>query len=159
MMKKKFNLITSLISGDTHWKCRAAFVPDMAIYIPFTIAVWGLLESDHAHLNTHTNFVFHVDAGRIIAAAAYPIRDNFQFIKPGVIHNMHGAIKWFQKHSYSAVNYEDSSTGITLSEEISFIIAVGLWTFICGTIILLSFIGIYRFYLKPRLIKKITKTE
>jgi len=160
MKRKKFNQIMSLLKSEVHWKCRAAFVPEMTIYIPFTIAVWGLPEADHAHVNTHTNFVFHVDSGRIIAAAAYPVRDNFQFIKPGIVHNMHGAVKWFQRHSYSAVNSEDSSTGvITLSDEFSFIIAVALWTFICGTGILFCFIGIYRYYLKPRLIKKITKTE
>jgi len=151
----KFNRINALLRGEKHWDCRVGFAPDSQIYIPFTISLWGLAEVNHSHVNTHTNFVFHVDTGRIIAAGAYPVRDYFQLIQPNVIYNMHGAAKWFQKHSYTSVYGEDSSTGFTIPNEVSFVLAVALWTFICGVILLIGFYLIYSFHLKPSLIKKI----
>ena len=46
------------------------------------------------------NFVFHVDEGRIIGAAAYPVRDRFQFTRVGSLLNLHGPVHWFNRHSY-----------------------------------------------------------
>ena len=41
-----------------------------------------------------------MDEGRIIGAAAYPVRDQFQFVRTGSLLNLHGPVKWFHKHSY-----------------------------------------------------------
>jgi hypothetical protein len=58
------------ISGE--WPCRVAMSSDHQFYIPLSIPLWGVAESDHIHINNHMNFVFHAEKGKVIAAAAYP---------------------------------------------------------------------------------------
>ncbi len=47
-------------------------IPEHEFFIPFTIPLWGVVETDHTHLGSHLNFVFHADEGKITGAAAYP---------------------------------------------------------------------------------------
>jgi hypothetical protein len=42
------------------------------VWIPVTIPIWGVAEADHLHINTHLNFIFHADNGKITGAAIYP---------------------------------------------------------------------------------------
>jgi hypothetical protein len=78
--------------------------PEGAHYVPFVLPLWGVVEGDHLHVDNHINFVLHADAGKIIAAAAYPVRDRFQFTKPGVVVSLHGPVRWFDKGSFSALS-------------------------------------------------------
>lgn len=46
--------------------------PNAGFHIPFSIPIWGVVEPDHIHIDTHLNFIFHGDNfGRIIGVAAY----------------------------------------------------------------------------------------
>ena len=55
------------------WNCRVAMTNDANSFrIPFTLPLWGVVEPRHIHVDNHINFVFHMDQGWIIGAAAYP---------------------------------------------------------------------------------------
>ena len=45
---------------------------DHQFYIPVSIPLWGVAETDHIHINNHVNFVFHAEKGKVVAAASYP---------------------------------------------------------------------------------------
>jgi hypothetical protein len=77
--------------------------PDGPHYVPFVLPLWGVVEGDHLHMDNHVNFVLHADAGKIVAAAAYPVRDRFQFTKPGVVVSLHGPVRWFDKGTFVAL--------------------------------------------------------
>lgn len=67
--------------------------PKSDFFVPFSIPIWGVIEADHMHVNNHMNFLFHADAGVIMGASAYPVRDRFQFVKMGSVIVLHGAVK------------------------------------------------------------------
>jgi hypothetical protein len=77
-----------------NWNCRVAIVPDYTFYVPFAIPVWGVIEASHLHIDNHLNFIFHADSGKVIAAAAYPVRDIFQVTQQGSTIKMHGPVKY-----------------------------------------------------------------
>ncbi len=77
--------------------------PDAAHHVPFVLPLWGVVEGDHLHMDNHVNFVLHADAGKIIAAAAYPVRDRFQLVVSGVVVSLHGPVRWFDKASFVAL--------------------------------------------------------
>ena len=52
--------------------CRVPITLDKHNYLPFAIPLWGVVEENHCHINGHMNFIFHVDRGFILGAAAYP---------------------------------------------------------------------------------------
>lgn len=74
--------------------------PDSPHHVPFVLPLWGVVEGDHLHMDNHINFVLHGDAGKVVAAAAYPVRDRFQFVKPGTVVSLHGPVRWFDKGSF-----------------------------------------------------------
>jgi len=153
------NLI-SLISRDENWSCRISIAPTKGtaedFFIPFTIPIWGAQEPSHLHIDNHLNFVFHADSGKIIAAAAYPVRDRFQFIKSGTVLALHGPVKWFHKHSFKDVSQNTFSVGVGSYSTITVISAVLFW---CCLIFVLSFITFsfaWKYYYKPKLLKTLS---
>ena len=95
------------------WHCRVPISPDGPHYVPFVLPLWGVVEGDHLHMDNHVNFVLHADAGKIVAAAAYPVRDRFQFTKPGVVVSLHGPVRWFDKGTFVALGGGSSGGGST----------------------------------------------
>jgi hypothetical protein len=86
-----YNHFKQLITQNENWNCRVAMAPNVKFYIPFSIPVWGVVEPDHIHIDTHLNFIFHGDPyGRIIGAAAYSVQDSFQPVVPGFLVRIHG---------------------------------------------------------------------
>jgi hypothetical protein len=87
-------LLECVYSASTaeSWSCRIRIGPDHEFYVPFTIPIWGIVEPGiitssslqhllsvqigHVHVDNHLNFVFHGDAGKIVAATAYPGKDS-----------------------------------------------------------------------------------
>jgi len=133
-----------------NWICRAAMAPGHDFYIPFTIPLWGVVEPDHVHVGNHLNFVFHGDNGLIIGVTAYPVRDKFQVLVVGDTLEIHGPVKWFDKHSfrdYSPSFYE------ALSHTESHISTFLLYSLIMSGLCWLIFFFVYQYHLKPNLLK------
>jgi len=40
-------------------------------YIPLPLPIWGIPMGGGLHINSHMNFIFHIERGYIIGAAAY----------------------------------------------------------------------------------------
>eukprot|EP01116_Phalansterium_solitarium_P003645 TRINITY_DN14467_c0_g1_i2.p1 TRINITY_DN14467_c0_g1~~TRINITY_DN14467_c0_g1_i2.p1 ORF type:complete len:236 (-),score=49.52 TRINITY_DN14467_c0_g1_i2:188-895(-) len=146
-----------LILRDENWACRIGMAPEHDFFIPFNIPVWGVVESDHMHIDNHLNFVFHADAGKIIGAAAYPVRDRFQFAKTGSVLTMHGPIKWFNKQSF--MDFTSSSALPTSSGTCVGWLAVVMWCLLSAAVSLGLSGVVYRRYLKPKLIRGVLKTD
>ena len=124
-----------------------------ANFVPFTIPVWGFVEKNHIHVDNHMNYVFHVDSGFIIGAAAYPVRDHFQETQKGSILNMHGAVRWFKKHGYEPFFGSLAATfweGFKTSFLQIFILVALVFVIVFN-----AFIVVYWVYLKPRIESKI----
>eukprot|EP00656_Telonema_subtile_P051008 TRINITY_DN6753_c0_g1_i2.p1 TRINITY_DN6753_c0_g1~~TRINITY_DN6753_c0_g1_i2.p1 ORF type:complete len:240 (+),score=45.48 TRINITY_DN6753_c0_g1_i2:141-860(+) len=98
--QQHFEWLGSLVLQERNWNCRAPLSPERKFFLPFSIPLWGVLEKDHIHVDNHFNFIFHGDAGRILGAAAYPLRDRFQYSKVNSVINLHGPVRWFQRHSF-----------------------------------------------------------
>lgn len=98
-----YALFREVVSLTKPWHCRVRVEPDGTHWAPLVIPVWGVLEGDHLHVDNHLHVVFHASGGRIIAAAAYPVKDRFQFVKPGSVISMHGAVRWFKKDTFTAM--------------------------------------------------------
>ena len=82
------------------WHCRVPVTPAATHHVPLVLPVWGVVEGDHLHVDNHLNFALHADAGKVVAAAAYPVRDRFQFAQLGSVISLHGPVRWFSKGSY-----------------------------------------------------------
>ena len=93
--------VAAMVSQAAAWHCRVAAGADSASWVPFVLPLWGVVEGDHLHLDNHVNFALHADAGRVVAAAAYPVRDKFQFVKQGSAVALHGPVRWFDRGSYA----------------------------------------------------------
>ena len=93
--------VAAMVSQTAAWHCRVAAGADAASWVPFVLPLWGVVEGDHLHLDNHVNFALHADAGRVVAAAAYPVRDKFQFVKQGSAVALHGPVRWFDRGSYA----------------------------------------------------------
>jgi len=130
-------------------------VPEHEFYIPFTIPLWGVVEADHTHVGSHINFVFHAEEGKITAVAAYPVLDAFQYVQPGSMFHIHGPIKWFKGHSFQDV----SGRGVHLLLGGESTGALLVWLIITCAIMGLSSALVYRYFLRPRLIRKYLKND
>jgi len=152
---EKYQYLRSLlISGETGINCRIAMAPDHEFYIPFTIPIWGVVEADHIHVDTHTNFIFHADNGKIIGAAAYPVIDQFQYVRTSTVITMHGPVKWFNRHSFKDY-YPNSSSSIGITE-FSLIVIWCLLTCILTTLI---FAFLYKNHLRPNVLRTVLKND
>ena len=84
-----YNRTRKYITLEQAWHCRVPMSSDKSFHIPFPLSVWGVVEESHFHMDNHMNFVFHVElakdgtSGKIMGAAAYPVRDRFQSGKVG----------------------------------------------------------------------------
>merc|ERR1712072_80350 len=107
--ERHFNWLGSVVHQENNWNCRAPLTPERKFFLPFSIPLWGVKEEDHIHVDNHFNFIFHGDAGHIIGVAAYPLRDRFQFAKLNSVINFHGPVRWFHRHSFTAMSSLKSS--------------------------------------------------
>ena len=89
-----YKFAAAVVQGDVGWNCRVPMSKDRSFFLPVLVPLWGVAEPGHLHINQHSNFIFHVDEGRIVGAAAYPVRDKFQYDKVKSMLNMHGPVKW-----------------------------------------------------------------
>eukprot|EP00823_Brevimastigomonas_motovehiculus_P002016 TRINITY_DN1306_c0_g1_i1.p1 TRINITY_DN1306_c0_g1~~TRINITY_DN1306_c0_g1_i1.p1 ORF type:complete len:236 (-),score=25.56 TRINITY_DN1306_c0_g1_i1:76-747(-) len=156
LSQEEYTFAERVMKQEDAWQCRVPLSSDHTFFLPFSIPLWGLVEPSHIHLNYHMNFVFHVDDGRIIGVGVYPVRDRFQFGRVGSLINLHGPIRWFNKHSYmslSASLHDQNSPS-----SCSFGTVAG-W---CLLMILMSTVGfilLYTFKLRPQLIKRFVKHD
>eukprot|EP00276_Gloeochaete_wittrockiana_P014128 CAMPEP_0184332102 /NCGR_PEP_ID=MMETSP1089-20130417/1360_1 /TAXON_ID=38269 ORGANISM="Gloeochaete wittrockiana, Strain SAG46.84" /NCGR_SAMPLE_ID=MMETSP1089 /ASSEMBLY_ACC=CAM_ASM_000445 /LENGTH=239 /DNA_ID=CAMNT_0026655345 /DNA_START=22 /DNA_END=738 /DNA_ORIENTATION=+ len=158
--QQTYDTFAQLINSNDTWYCRVPMSPERTFYVPFTIPLWGVVEADHLHVNNHMNFVFHADQGKVIGVAAYPVRDRFQFGKPGALINMHGPVHWFSKHTFDGLSGATASdTPDSSSSGGGTWFAVLLGCFCTGIIIAGAFVAVYQFRLKPNLVKKYLKKD
>ena len=90
-----------LVTLDSAWHCRLLERPGGSHTVPFTLPAWGVVESGALHLDNHLHVVLHADAGAVVAAGAYALRDRFQFVQPGVTLSLHGPVRWFDKATFT----------------------------------------------------------
>ena len=110
-----YALFREVVSQTKPWHCRVRVEPDGSHYAPLVIPVWGVLEGDHLHVDNHIQVVFHATAGRIIGAAAYPVQDKFQFVKPGSVISMHGAVRWFKRDTFTPMGGPGATRGAAVA--------------------------------------------
>jgi len=148
-----------VISQTAAWQCRVPMSADRekAFFLPLTIPLWGIVEETHLHLNYHINFLFHADDGRIIGAAAYPVRDRFQFGRVGSLLNLHGPVRWFSQHGYKSVNsvHDHAVVPNMMPSNLTvfaYCVFSSMVTVVAGVIY-------FVFVLKPRLVKQYLKGD
>eukprot|EP00743_Colponemidia_sp_Colp-15_P003315 GILK01003580.1.p1 GENE.GILK01003580.1~~GILK01003580.1.p1 ORF type:complete len:245 (-),score=28.46 GILK01003580.1:228-923(-) len=156
--KEKYGFVKSLIQQQKAWQCRVPMSADRTLTIPVLIPMWGIVESDHIHINNHLNFVFHTLRDKsggefLIGAAIYPMRDLFVFAKLGDTVRMHGSVRWFEGHSYSS-----SSTTSVISEVPNVLVIVS-WCMLTMILSFLLFVVLYHHVFKPRLLQKYLKKD
>jgi hypothetical protein len=95
-----YKFTSAVLRGEASWTCRVPMSADRSFYLPLVLPLWGVSEESHLHINHHMAFVFHADQGRIIGAAAYPVRDRFQLVRMRSTLSMHGPVHWFAGHGY-----------------------------------------------------------
>src|SRR3989338_1142076 len=100
--EKEYQKMKRFVEGTESWSCRIRMLPEIEFYIPLPIPIWGVAEEKHLHIDNHLNFVFHTSHGKILGAAAYPIRDRFQFVALGSSLTVHGPVRWLRGSSYDA---------------------------------------------------------
>eukprot|EP01090_Pellita_catalonica_P020891 TRINITY_DN7675_c0_g1_i1.p1 TRINITY_DN7675_c0_g1~~TRINITY_DN7675_c0_g1_i1.p1 ORF type:complete len:264 (+),score=15.12 TRINITY_DN7675_c0_g1_i1:37-792(+) len=161
----QMKFLTALIQREDTWMCRAAMIPQSAekdkrhnFYIPLTIPIWGIVEKDHIHVDNHLNFVWHALHGKIIGAAAYPVRDHLQFAKQGSVITVHGPVKWFLGHSFqpfSGHQYLGNPLGaVDINTVSSF-----LWVILLMVVFGFSATLFYKFFLRRRLVRSLLKNK
>ncbi len=153
-----YDFLARVISGQETWRCRVPMSADATFFVNFDLQLWGVLEEDHFHLNAHMNFVFHVDDGKLIAAAVYPLRDHFHFVTPGTLVRMHGAVRWFHRHSYQPLSNPDErqgGSGVALGD---FGVAV-YWIMVSAVVTSLIAFAVYTWYLRPRVTASLLKED
>jgi len=155
--KESYNFFKELITRKENWACRVEKAPKLNFYIPLYIPVWGVVETNHIHVDTHMNFVFHASQGDVLAATAYPVQDYFQQVEPGTIIKMHGPVKWFKGHYFTDFNYL-SPFKIVKGDVESIVITI-LWVFISTIATVILAVLCYKYNLKPNLIKKYIKVD
>jgi len=148
-----------LVNQQEHLACRVSVFPEHEFYIPFTIPLWGVVEADHMHINNHFNTIFHAADGRIIAVTTYPVMDAFQLCAVKTILGLHGPVKWFRAHSFKELSYSGGLRldALTASGGANFIVV--LWCFVTFLLTLLMASAMYRFLLKPHLMRKYLKND
>jgi len=153
---EKYTQFAKYVGGKDHLACRVPMVPEQEFYIPFTIPLWGVVEADHTHVGSHMNFIFHADDGKITGVAAYPVLDAFQFVQPGTIYHLHGPIKWFKGHSFQDVSGRGVHLLLGGIESTGSII---VWMLLTCALTMLSGAVAYRYFLRPRLLRKYLKND
>eukprot|EP01103_Thecamoeba_quadrilineata_P011868 TRINITY_DN2938_c0_g1_i1.p1 TRINITY_DN2938_c0_g1~~TRINITY_DN2938_c0_g1_i1.p1 ORF type:complete len:214 (+),score=13.25 TRINITY_DN2938_c0_g1_i1:143-784(+) len=140
----------AMIDREEDWRCRIAMAPNFDFYLPFNIPIWGVVEADHIHVDNHFNFVFHADEGKIIGVTAYPVRDNFQFGKPGSVISIHGPVKWFRRGTFFSYSSNMFMEMYHLRIPILF-----LWTILVCLVTFITGVITYKFYLRPTIVRSL----
>jgi len=159
---EQYNDIKQILKQEKSMQCRVPISADEInkLYIPLSLPMWGYVQNQHSDVTNHYNFLFHVVDGIINAAAAYPVKDQFQTITKPSIFTLHGPVKWFSGGQYvefnGAFSFVSGIDGIL--DQLDFWV-VALW---CLLTLVFSFIvagTYYKCFLKPRLIRKYLKTD
>ncbi len=110
----------------------------------------------HIHINSHLNFVFHALQGSLIAATAYPLRDQFTFLdKKGGTFNLHGHVKFFQGESFSNLNSRAFSPfDAAAKDTTNTILNVIVWALVSFVVTLCGALLFFFWRLKPDIIAK-----
>ena len=128
---------------------------DGKFYVPVSLQLWGVIEKTHIHINTHMNWVFHVQENKLLAAAVYPVRDHFQMVTPGADLTMHGPVRWFYRHSYDTLSNPDPRLAPTAPQSQQLL----YYSILSVLLSSLLFALLYRFYLKPKVVSKMLKSD
>jgi len=155
-----YQSLVQIIRLNRTWQCRVPVSANDELYVPFTIPLWGVVEDDHIHVCNRVSFIFHVEAGKILAASIYPVRDRFQFGKPGSLISMHGPVKWFQGGTYQSFAAPGDTAALEAanSTECSLSTILGLM-FLSSFATLLFAAWAYQRRLKPSLLRKLNKNQ
>ncbi|PRP74008.1 hypothetical protein PROFUN_06027 [Planoprotostelium fungivorum] len=150
--QKTMNYIRSLLNAEANLVCRIAMTPDeFPFYIPFTIPLWGKDEVDHVHVGIHLNFIFHAEKGKIVAVAAYPVREPvIQHGVNGSILQLHGPSKWFQSHTFRDYIIEHAAP--SPNEMMQVVAFWGGFTLVSTLTVASTF---YLFVLKPHILQSV----
>jgi len=146
--------LAAMITRVEDWDCRVKMGPKDEFYLPFNFPMWGIVEGDHIHIDNHMNFLFHANEGKIIGVTAYPVRDNFQFLRPGSVVTIHGPIKWFRGGTFMTY----SSNMFMETEEHRLLLYVVVLVLTC--VITYSYAAlIYKCYLQPSFVKSLLRLK
>lgn len=125
--------------------------------------IWGVAEATHIHIDNHVNFVFHAARGSLLAAAAYPIRDQFAFVDKtnGGLVNLHGHIRFFTGESYTAASQSNNfaflpgDPGAQHLRGWSGLLHVLLWCLVTFVITAFVALGYFIFRIQPNYVRKL----
>ena len=146
----------SLINLEKTWHCRVPMDPSKLSFVPFTLPLWGEIGTDSVRVNNRLNFLFHVNSGKIVGAAAYPVKDHFQYVRVDNLVPFHGAVKWFHQNTFQAEALGTSVTAIKGAEDWVMVLASsGVSCFL--TLVFAAIL--YQRRLKPAIIRKCLKKE
>jgi len=155
-----YNFLAGVMNQRVGWQCRIPMSKDRRFYLPVVVPLWGVVEPTHIHVNIHSNIVFHTDAGRIIGAAFYPLRDQFLFARKGSVVAMHGQVKWFERHGYTPIGGGGgSASASTAGSEGTTMLGLVLACIFCMLVTATALAMYYVMRLKPMLIKKYLKGD
>jgi hypothetical protein len=178
-----FEFFSALIEREKHWECRIKMMPGLDFWLPFYIPVWGVVERaseaaraangaavDHLHIDNHLNFIFHAFHGKILGVAAYPVRDRFQYGVPGSVITVHGPVKWFRSGSFDSFSSSplqlggggggsSSPSGAGDAHTFVSFAFVASMCLLTASVVTLALILLYRFFVRPRLIRRLLKLK
>ena len=141
--------------------CRVPMSADRTFYIPIVIPFWGVVEDTHVHVDNHINFVFHTElsddgaTGKILGAAAYPIRDKFQYGTVGSVINLHAPVRWFSSHSFIGLSSASEDRAVVRTGTPARTVAT-----LCAGAALATALALVLFYqcsVRPRLVRRFMK--
>lgn len=154
-----YRFAAAVVQQEAAFQCRVPMDRARTFFLPLTIPLWGVVEPEHLHINIHFSFVFHVDAGRLIAASIYPVRDRFQMVRAGSIFNVHGPVRWNQQHSFNALQGTATESNNSGSDEGVGFITVFLWCILSASATFVALTLLYLLRLKPMLAKRYLKGD
>lgn len=164
--EEMYRFVAALVRGEESWSCRVAMSADRGFYLPLQLPLWGVAEEEHLHINHHMAFVFHVDAGRIIGAAAYPVRDRFQLTRVRSTLSLHGPVHWFQGHGYlpllgagGAMDAGGAGSAGGSDDDCVGTLGLMFWCLSTAMFTLTFAAGLYVMRLKPMLAQKYLKKD
>lgn len=153
-----YAIVRRLVALEAHWMCRvgmssasgrqSAFLP-----VPFTL--WGVLDKEHVHVSNRMNAAFHGDAGRVSAAALYPVRDKFQYLREGSILNLHGAVHWMKHGAFASLDSSADGGGTTTR---LWPLALA-WSLCTAAMTAAAGVYFYRVHVRPELVKSFIKSD
>ena len=156
-----YEYLVRLLSLDMTRVCRVPMSADRTFFIPLVIPFWGVVEDDHVHVDNHINWVFHTEladdgeTGKILGAAAYPIRDKFQYGKIGSVINLHGPVRWFASHSFIGLSSASDDRAVVRTGTPTRTVAM-----LCAAVALATALLLVCFYqcrVRPRLVRRFMK--